>query len=217
MGQIAQHDPDSTGMEPHWPTGGLALADESTIGIDEIFEILKNQRRRWVLRYLEAVDGDVRLSDLAEEIAAYENEKDVSQITSQERKRVYVGLYQAHLPKMDDMNIISFNKPRGIIKEGVNIELVREYLPDEVKPPDEAGLRQHLYVASISTLLLAGIGLVEILTVMQLLQPISVVVVGAIALVSLVHVTRSPFGTFRGLWIGEANPGSQNAPSWSKK
>lgn len=185
MAQATQHELDATGIDPELLAGEPADTDESKIGIDQIFEILKNQRRRWVLRYLEAEDGEVILSDLAEEIAARENDKDISQLRSQERKRVYVGLYQVHLPKMDDMNVISFNQPRGIIEPGENIELIRKYLPDEMKGPAEPGLRRHLYVASISTLLIAVFGVVELLTPMQLLQPISVLVVGVIALVSV--------------------------------
>lgn len=199
MSEPTHQDFDSTGIEADWPSGELAVTDESTIGIDQVFEILKNQRRRWVLRYLETADGQVVLSDLAEEIASCENEKDISQITSQERKRVYVGLYQVHLPKMDDMNIISFNKPRGLIEPGENYERVRAYLPDDDMTPEAPGLRSHLYVASISTLFVAVFGVIELVTPMELLQPVSVLVVGAIALVSLLYVTQKPFEQFRRL------------------
>lgn len=160
----SKHDTDPPGVEPDVPSAELASTDRSNIGIDEIFEILRNQRRRWVLRYVEAADGDVRLGELAEEIPAYENGKDASEITSQERKRVYVGLHQSHLPKMDDMNTISYDKPRGTTKAGENFELVGTYLPDEGKSPEGSGLRGHLYVSPISTLLVALFGVVDLLT-----------------------------------------------------
>jgi len=96
--------------------------------LDQVFEILKNKRRRTVLRYLKGRDGPVALGDLAEEVAAVENDTPVAQVTSRERKCAYVGLYQCHLPKMDDMNIVEFNQDRGRIETGPNAERVEQYL-----------------------------------------------------------------------------------------
>jgi len=96
-----------------------------------VFEILKNQRRRYVLEYLTTVNEHVRLGELAEQIAAWEYDKDVRAISSKERKRVYVGLYQCHLPKMDDVGAVSYNKPRGKIEPGENIDFFKRYLPIE--------------------------------------------------------------------------------------
>lgn len=101
-----------------------------SIEIGQVFEILKNERRRFVLRYLSAHGGQATLSELAEHLAARECGKAVEQITSQERKRVYVGLYQSHLPKMADVSVISYDKPRGTIEKGENFECVVDYLPD---------------------------------------------------------------------------------------
>jgi hypothetical protein len=105
--------------------------------LDQAFGILKNQRRRHVLEYLYEADGAVSLSEVAEQIAAWENDKEVRQISSSERKRVYVGLYQCHLPKMDDVGVISFNKPRGIIELGENAKGLYKYLDtdDETAEP----------------------------------------------------------------------------------
>jgi len=74
-------------------------------GVDRLrptVRVAENKRRRRVLQYLLDVDDEITLDVLAERIAAEENGKDIKQISSQERKRVYVGLYQCHLPKMDD-------------------------------------------------------------------------------------------------------------------
>jgi len=113
--------------------------EDHKVDIDQVFEILKNQRRRHVLRYLDAVDGEVPLSELAERIAAWESDKEVGRITSQERKRVYVELYQCHLPKMDDVDAVAYNKQRGRIARGENAALFCHYLPGECLPGAEAG------------------------------------------------------------------------------
>lgn len=102
----------------------------SALPLDHLFEILKNERRRTVLHYLEDHDETVALGDLAEHVAAVENDTTVTQVTSNERKCVYVGLYQCHLPKMDDMDIVDFNQNRGRISLGPNAEQLYEYLDD---------------------------------------------------------------------------------------
>ena len=109
----------------------------SALPLDHLFEILKNERRRTVLHYLEEHDGTVSLGELAEHVAAVENGTTVTQVTSNERKCVYVGLYQCHLPKMDDMDIVEFNQNRGRISLGPNAEQLYEYLDesdDVVRP-----------------------------------------------------------------------------------
>jgi len=114
-------DADETG-EPTQQEGATQTpaAEPDELPVDRVFELLKNQRRREVLRYLEdAEEETVSLSDLAEHIAAIENDTTVQAISSSERKRVYVGLYQCHLPKMDDMNVVAFDQNRGTISLGI--------------------------------------------------------------------------------------------------
>jgi hypothetical protein len=94
-------------------------ADEETVpelSVDVIFEVLKNERRRRVIEYLRTHEGPAELGAVAEHIAALENDKEEAAITYAERKRVYVGLYQCHLPKMDDMGVVDFNRARGRIE-----------------------------------------------------------------------------------------------------
>jgi len=98
------------------------------LGLDQLFEVLQNQRRRYVLNYLREHEEATTLSDLSEQIAAWENDKEVRRISSSERKRVYVALYQCHLPKMDDMGVVEFEKARGTIEPGEHIERCYEYL-----------------------------------------------------------------------------------------
>lgn len=86
------------------------------LSVDVIFEVLNNQRRRRVVQYLRTNEGPATLGAVAEYIAGLENNKDEKLITYAERKRVYVGLYQCHLPKMDDMGVVDFNRARGRIE-----------------------------------------------------------------------------------------------------
>lgn len=99
---------------------------------DAVFSLLKNQRRRDVLRYLDAHSGEASTGEVAEHVAARENDIPVSQLTSKQRKRVYVALYQCHLPMMADYGVITFNKPRGRIELTPTAAQLEPYLIDSV-------------------------------------------------------------------------------------
>lgn len=111
------------------------VGEGSAVGLSQVFDVLRNRRRRDVLRYLVETDEQATISELAETIAARECDKPVAQITSQERKRVYIGLYQGHLPKMDDYGAIKYNQQRGTIDRGVNFEVFMGYLPGDEQVP----------------------------------------------------------------------------------
>ena len=100
--------PDESASDDRGPS-------EQELPLDVTFEILKNRRRRLVLDYLREADETVRIGELAEHIAAIENDIPVQQLNSQQRKRVYIGLYQCHLPKMDDAGVVDFNQDRGLV------------------------------------------------------------------------------------------------------
>lgn len=125
------------------------------VSLDDVFEILSNQRRRHVYWYLTERDEPVSLRDLSEYVAAEENEKPIDQLRSQERKRVYVGLYQCHLPKMDAMGFVQFNKARGIIELGPAAVHAEKFLQQ-----DERSTHQwptyYLGLVGVSWLLLVG-------------------------------------------------------------
>ena len=152
-GTVEEASPDSRTEDSDEGSGQVA-----DLELDQVFEILKNQRRRVVLRYLNEHDGPIDLGELAEHVAAVENDVSVSAISSDQRKRVYVGLYQCHLPKMDDMDIVSFNKNRGRISLGPNADRLNPYLQP---PSDERDWYQYYaaVAASGGVMLAAAIGI----------------------------------------------------------
>lgn len=138
-----QHLPPSTDDGPlHGESGsgadggddGQLQTDDTTdteadpLPLDVVFDILKNSRRRLVLRYLVDGSGTTTLSELSEHIAAEENEKPVNALSSAERKRVYVGLYQGHLPRLDEANVVDFDDDRGTVTVGENLCQVTRHL-----------------------------------------------------------------------------------------
>jgi hypothetical protein len=110
-----QVDPDFRGSD---------IDETQDISMSEMFDILKNKRRRRVVNYLQKNDDVAVLNDLAERIAADENNIPINQLSSDQRKRVYIGLYQCHLPKMDAVGIVDYNKSRGLIKTSDNFDKI---------------------------------------------------------------------------------------------
>lgn len=128
---------DSTDQGGSGPT-----AKSQSLSLDDRFEILKNERRRIVLQYLKDAEGTVKLNELANQVTAIENDIKVEAITSEERKRVYVGLYQFHLPKMARMGVVEYDKDRGdITLTEVGDTLYQEY--DSEDPSDRNVQRAH--------------------------------------------------------------------------
>jgi len=119
------------------PSDGNSTGDDTNdeepkpISKDTQFGMLKNRRRRDILRYLRENDDESTLSDLAEFIAAKENGVERRLLSSDERKRVYIGLYQCHLPKMDDARVIDFEKRSGDVRLRPEADQLFAYIDDE--------------------------------------------------------------------------------------
>jgi len=105
---------------------------------DVVFGLLSNERRRRTLTYLADGENPMTLSDLAEHIAGVENEKPVRALSSSERKCVYVALYQCHLPKMDDANVIDYDQSRGTVALRPETDQLLRHLPDDSEEANQA-------------------------------------------------------------------------------
>ncbi|MFC4551631.1 DUF7344 domain-containing protein [Halorussus sp. GCM10023401] len=104
------------------------IDEPKALSKDEIFHLLQNQRRRDVLRYLQGVEGRVAMRDLAEQVAAWEHDTTLQALTSDECQRVYIALYQTHLPKLDEEGIIEYNQSRGIVERTPQADQLDKYL-----------------------------------------------------------------------------------------
>lgn len=132
-------DPDVAGGPPETTPPDDGESAESGDEIEPLpkdvqYDILKNRRRRLVLTYLFEEENPAALGTLSEYIAGIENEKDPRQLDSQERKRAYVGLYQCHLPRMDDAGVVEFNKNRGVVEQGPHAEELLPHLDQDGAP-----------------------------------------------------------------------------------
>lgn len=84
----------------------------------EICNILSNERRQAVIKVLDEQDK-VTLRDLSQALA---------EVEEQQRKTVHIGLYQSHIPKMCDYNVITYDEPTGTVASSENFNRVSEAL-----------------------------------------------------------------------------------------
>lgn len=106
-------------------------ANHDDIEMDHVFGILENQRRRYVLKYLSTTERTIPLSDLTEQVAAWESNEEPRQLTSRDRQRVCVSLHHCHLPKMAASSAISYDQERNEIEHGERFDLFSHYLRRE--------------------------------------------------------------------------------------
>ncbi|ADB61870.1 hypothetical protein Htur_3002 [Haloterrigena turkmenica DSM 5511] len=126
------HPPSASASE----TGEPEAETSAALSPDETFHILQTFRRRESIRYLLREDGPVKMRDVAEHVAVREHETTVAELTSAQRQRVYIPLYQSHLPKLDTAGVIEYDKPRGIVRPTDRLESFRPYLEAATTPTD---------------------------------------------------------------------------------
>jgi DNA-binding transcriptional ArsR family regulator len=129
---------------------------ENSLQREDIFEVLSNRRRRYVLHYLKQFNDKsetVSLSEVASHVAAWENDVDVAEVSYDGRKSVQTSLYQLHLPKLAGKNLIEYDRRAGEIKQTDAIEEIEIYL--EAIPENEISWPVFFLGVSTASFLLA--------------------------------------------------------------
>lgn len=120
---------------------------------DTVFDVLQNRRRRYALHYLKQENGPVSLGGLAEQVAAWETDTTLGELSSQARQRVYVSLLQAHLPAMEKAGVVRFDDAERTVELSEAARTVDIYL--EVVPADDiAWAEYYLGVTAVNAVLL---------------------------------------------------------------
>ena len=101
----------------------------------DVFDLLSNQRRRYAIHYLKREDEPVALGELAEHVAAWELGKEVEELTSTERKRIYTSLQQTHLPTLERAEMIEFDQRTIELTENArDLEVYLDVVPEDSVP-----------------------------------------------------------------------------------
>lgn len=137
-------------------TSRVASGRDRTLSKGEIFDVLQNQRRRYVLQYLERFGEPIALSDLATQVAAWEYRIPVEEVSNEQKKRVYTTLQQTHLKKMAEAGIVEYDAEENLIRRTPHTEELTVYL--EIVPGGEFPWREYyLSLGAISCAVVAGL------------------------------------------------------------
>lgn len=103
---------------------------------DTIFTVLSNERRRRVLAVLRDTSEGSDIGELSRQLAAWENDVAVDQVTYKQRKRVYTSLHQTHLPKLADVGVVDYDRDRGTVAIDERATRLEAFLTDHAEETD---------------------------------------------------------------------------------
>ncbi|MFC6718257.1 hypothetical protein ACFQGT_11515 [Natrialbaceae archaeon GCM10025810] len=119
----------------------------------KLFDVLSNARRRRTVRHLKEGTGSCDLAPLVEQVAAWENDLPRDDVTRTQRRRVYISLYQTHLPMLEDHGVVDWDPESHTIELLPDESVFEPYLdnrPDENRP-------WHRLYAVVAAVGLAGV------------------------------------------------------------
>ncbi|WP_440991993.1 DUF7344 domain-containing protein [Haloarchaeobius baliensis] len=161
---IADQPDEPTDMSTDCKSGPA----QTRLSHDKVFHLLQNERRRRVIRYISDKEGKTDMRDIAEAVAAWEHDKTVRTLSSDERQRVYIPLYQNHLPKLDEEGVIEYNQSRGTVErtplaDQLETHLYERESEDETDADDQADEQEEMSTQNI-TLAASGVSAMLLLT-----------------------------------------------------
>ena len=103
-------------------SGGQSFS-AAILELEPVYQALGHPRRRYLCySLLEATEWS--LTDLATKVAAWENDIPDQDVTDDQRDRVYVSLYHAHVPKLVEEDVITFDAASETITAGTHADRV---------------------------------------------------------------------------------------------
>lgn len=103
----------------------------ASLSTDTLFNVLANQRRRYVLHALKEHETPLSLAALATKVAALENERPGTEIPRDEHERVHASLWHSHVPKLDDAGIVEFDRESDTVTLAEDTKTLEPYLERE--------------------------------------------------------------------------------------
>jgi hypothetical protein len=179
-------------------TVGGDAAGSGAATTDEVFELLSNERRRYVIYELVQAGGELPHSELVRRVAAGLNDCEPDELSDDERRRVHISLHQMHIPALTDARVIERDDETDVVRI-VDIEPVVRVLTPTV-PRTSPRLHFGVAVAGVVAAVVAAAGAVGPLAAGLLLAALSV---GVGALGWLVATRRDSERDAVGRLIGE--------------
>ena len=82
---------------------------------DDLFDVLSDPRRRFVIACLEAHSEPMAVADVAAELTSWECDTPKDRLSDGAVEPRYLALYHVHVPKMADVGMLEWNRDRNTI------------------------------------------------------------------------------------------------------
>lgn len=153
----------------------MAVSDE--LETVTVFELLSNERRLHALLYL-SENPRSELSVVAEHVAAVEAGIDRAEVATSDRKRVFISLYQAHIPRLEEHGIVTYDSDEGVVELTGEERLLA---PFDRSAPDRPWPGYYLGLAALGWIVIV------VVVVAPTAPSVAFGVPAALTLVSLAH------------------------------
>ena len=95
---------------------------------DEIFEVLSNRRRRYVIHALKRAEEPLDVSELSTHVTAWERGVDPADVQYEDRRNVYSTLQRTHLPKLEEKNVVTVHEEENLVEPTPELEELDIYV-----------------------------------------------------------------------------------------
>jgi len=97
--------------------------------LDELFAVLKNHRRRMIVRLLRDI-APLTPREIAGYIGVAESDAihSLEHVEPDRRHAIYTTVYQSHIPKLTDADIVRYNTTEKTVAHGENFEVASKCL-----------------------------------------------------------------------------------------
>jgi DNA-binding transcriptional ArsR family regulator len=155
------------------------------VSVDTVFEVLSNSRRRLVLSMVRRRDEPVPVSTLSTAVGAHEAGISPEEVDASEQKRVYVSLYQSHIPKLEAAGLVEYNDESRTVKGTPAASEIDDYLS-----PVEPTLQWERLTGGVSVVSLSlFVGTLLDISALQAVSP-SLLLVSVVSVLLVVSVAQ---------------------------
>ncbi|WP_435181432.1 DUF7344 domain-containing protein [Halorussus sp. AFM4] len=84
--------------------------------LDEVFDLLSKERRRYALYYLEKEEGPVSVEEVAKQVAEWETNGATGTIPADKYERIEVELHHNALPKAAEIEFIEYDPAAEVVE-----------------------------------------------------------------------------------------------------
>ncbi|WP_128904680.1 DUF7344 domain-containing protein [Halorubrum amylolyticum] len=115
-------------MLPITTTANTSNSNKGELSDDEIYDVLSNRRRRFVIHALKRREGPVEISELSAYITAWEIGVDLEEVDYEKQRSVYSTLQRTHLPNLEKKNIVTIDKEENMVRPTPQLESLDIYI-----------------------------------------------------------------------------------------